>query len=73
MTRYALEGKFKESAKLHYKLTDIIEQLFADGNPGGIKHVLEMMKICGSEVRLPLVNVNEKTAAELTRMVKSYK
>jgi 4-hydroxy-tetrahydrodipicolinate synthase len=73
MTRHILAGNVKEAQRLHYKLTDIIEQLFADGNPAGIKAVLELMKICGSTVRLPLVNVNKATQAALTEMVKKYK
>ncbi|MDF2436463.1 MAG: 4-hydroxy-tetrahydrodipicolinate synthase [Bacteroidota bacterium] len=73
MTRQILAGKVKEAQKLHYKLTDIIEQLFADGNPAGIKAVLEMMKICSSQVRLPLVNVNQATQNALTELVKRYK
>lgn len=73
MTRQILEGNVKEAQKLHYKLTDIIEQLFADGNPAGIKTVLEMMKICSSSVRLPLVKVNKATQNALTELLEVYK
>lgn len=73
MTRQILAGNLKEAQKLHYKLTDIIEQLFADGNPAGIKAVLEMMKICSPTVRLPLVNVNKATQNALKEMVEMYK
>jgi 4-hydroxy-tetrahydrodipicolinate synthase len=73
MTRQILAGNVKEAQKLHYKLTDIIEQLFADGNPAGIKAVLELMKICSSNVRLPLVKVNKSTQKSLAEMVSMYK
>ncbi len=73
MTRQMLTGNVKEAQKLHYKLTDIIEQLFADGNPAGVKAVLEMMKICSANVRLPLVNVNKGTQNALKEMVEMYK
>jgi 4-hydroxy-tetrahydrodipicolinate synthase len=73
MTRQILGGNVKEAQRLHYKLTDIIEQLFADGNPAGIKAVLEMMKICDSTVRLPLVAVNKDVHNALAGMVKKYK
>lgn len=73
MTRQILAGNVKDAQKLHYKLTDIIEQLFADGNPAGIKAVLEMMKICSPTVRLPLVNVNKATQNALKEMVEMYK
>ncbi len=73
MTRQILAGKVKAAQKLHYKLTDIIEQLFADGNPGGIKAVLELLNICNATVRLPLVNVNSATQHALENLVKGYK
>ncbi len=73
MTRQILKGNLIEAQKLHYKLTDIIEQIFADGNPAGIKAVLELMQICDANVRLPLVKVNKATQNALIELVKVYK
>jgi 4-hydroxy-tetrahydrodipicolinate synthase len=72
MTRQILAGNVKEAQKLHYKLTDITEQLFADGNPAGVKAVLEMMKICSAQVRLPLVKINTATQNALKSLVDDY-
>ncbi|MGQ0827346.1 MAG: 4-hydroxy-tetrahydrodipicolinate synthase [Bacteroidota bacterium] len=72
MTRQILAGNVKEAQKLHYKLTDIIEHLFADGNPGGIKAVMEMLKICPAQVRLPLVKINTATYNTLKELVDDY-
>jgi 4-hydroxy-tetrahydrodipicolinate synthase len=72
MTRQALKHNMKEAQRLHYKLTDITEQLFADGNPGGVKAVMEMMKLCSETVRLPLVPVNDTVKKKLAGMLKSY-
>lgn len=73
MTRLILNGNVKDAQKLHYKLTDIIEQLFADGNPCGVKAVLELLEICKSNVRLPLVKVNKDTQSTIEKLVKAYK
>ncbi len=73
ITRMILEGNMEEAKRLHYKLTDIIEQLFADGNPAGIKAALEILGICKSGLRLPLVNVNPETQKKLEELIKSYK
>ncbi len=73
MTRQILAGNVKEAQKLHYKLTDITEQLFADGNPAGIKEALSILGICQPHVRLPLVNVNKATQNALKEMVSMYK
>jgi 4-hydroxy-tetrahydrodipicolinate synthase len=32
--------------------------LFAEGNPGGIKYVLQLKGICENHVRLPLVDIS---------------
>jgi 4-hydroxy-tetrahydrodipicolinate synthase len=73
MVRQILNGKVKESQKLHYKLTEIIEKLFVDGNPGGIKAVLNAMGICEDYLRLPLVNINKDTQKAITQLVENYK
>jgi len=49
----------------HYELIEVIQQLFADGNPGGVKHVLKLLNICEDRLRLPLVPVNKTVAAKL--------
>jgi 4-hydroxy-tetrahydrodipicolinate synthase len=72
MTRQAIKHNMNEARRLHYKLTDITEQLFADGNPGGVKAVMEMMKLCGETVRLPLVPVNDSVRKKLLGMLKTY-
>lgn len=72
MVRQAALGNMDEARKLHYKLTDITEQLFADGNPAGIKDLLELMDICSGNLRLPLVRVNKATHNTLTEMLKVY-
>jgi 4-hydroxy-tetrahydrodipicolinate synthase len=68
MVRSALVHDFKTAQKLHYKLMEITEQLFADGNPGGIKQVLSLKKITGPTVRLPLVEPNDTVKAKLKKL-----
>lgn len=66
MTRQALAGNYSLAQKLHYKLDEFTRLIFADGNPAGVKCLMEMMKICSAHVRLPLVNVNEQIEKALT-------
>jgi 4-hydroxy-tetrahydrodipicolinate synthase len=60
MVRQSLMGDFTTARNLHYKLNDITDMLFAEGNPGGVKYVLELQKVCGSEMRLPLVSISDE-------------
>lgn len=68
MVRHALIHDLKTAQKLHYKLMEITEQLFADGNPGGIKHVLALKKITQAYVRLPLVEPNDTVKTKLKKL-----
>ncbi len=61
----ALEGNMQLAKEKHYELIDVIKYLFADGNPGGVKHVLSLLNICEDHLRLPLVKINESTAQKL--------
>lgn len=73
MVRSGLKGDFAIARKLHYKTFEITQQLFADGNPGGIKHVLDLLGVCGAQVRLPLVEPNEHVQKRLKELVSAYK
>ena len=70
MVRAALEDDMAKARKLHYKLMDVTDQLFADGNPGGIKYALSLLKICSTYVRLPLVEPNENVKQKLKELLK---
>ena len=59
MVRQCLKGNFTEARKLHFKLNDITDMLFAEGNPAGVKYALHLQDICKSYVRLPLVGISD--------------
>jgi 4-hydroxy-tetrahydrodipicolinate synthase len=60
LIRLGLDGDFKKATKIHLRIFDIHEWLYKDGNPAGIKAVMEMMNICSQETRLPLVPVSKE-------------
>ena len=60
MIRYALEGQMQEAVKLNLDLLDIHPLLYVEGNPAGVKAGLEIMDLCSSEVRIPLVPLSQK-------------
>ena len=70
MVRAGLKGDFTIARKLHYKTFEITNQLFADGNPGGVKIALELLQVCGPTVRLPLVKPNESVQKKLKALLK---
>ncbi len=72
MVRLGLQGKVKEAYKLHYKIAPSIDLIFAEGNPGGIKSLLNAKNACGPVVRLPLVKVSEKLKQEIKSFVDQF-
>ena len=69
MTKAALQGDYQKAKELHYHHYKLIHYLFVEGNPAGIKTVLNMLNITGVDVRLPLVNVSESTKNALQNLV----
>lgn len=61
MVRAARNGENDLAKSLHYKQLDLIEALFVEGNPAGVKSALKHLGICGDKVRLPLVKVSNET------------
>lgn len=72
MVRAALKCDMEKAQKLHYRLVDITDALFADGNPGGIKHALSRMKITEPYVRLPLCEPSDAVKEKLNQLIKNY-
>lgn len=70
MVHLALSGKFDEAIPTVYKLADPIDQLFAEGNPAGVKAALSELGICKNLLRLPLVPASEKLRTEIAKFIK---
>ncbi|OWY21605.1 4-hydroxy-tetrahydrodipicolinate synthase [Sphingobacteriales bacterium UPWRP_1] len=75
LVRSALADDFKTARNMHYRLLTVMELLFADGNPGGIKYALHLLGICGYTLRLPLVppnaQVREALKTEMTLLMQA--
>ena len=59
------EGRIEEALRLHYAMLRMNQLIFADGNPAGIKCLMNHIGLCENVLRLPLVPVNEKVEAEI--------
>ena len=70
MTHYAMNGDFGNAAAIQQELQPIIEDLFAEGNPSGIKAAMHSAGMTENRVRLPLVPVSEKLYGELAEKTK---
>lgn len=51
-------NNFTEARLIHNKLNDIINSMFLDGNPAGVKYYLKKKSIISNYLRLPLCSVS---------------
>ncbi|WCL80853.1 4-hydroxy-tetrahydrodipicolinate synthase [Saprospira sp. CCB-QB6] len=74
LVRHGLEDEFREARALHYTLSQLVDLLFVEGNPAGIKWVLNAIGIMENELRLPLVPMqNEQYIKALKAEVDSLR
>lgn len=67
-----LEGKNKEAYELHYRLMDVINLIFSENNPAGIKAVLHALKITNNTVRLPLVEASDSLQNKIINFIRNF-
>ncbi len=65
LVKLARNNDVAKAREIHYRLLPVIEELFADGNPAGIKAALELLGICGNNLRLPMVPVKHNIYLKL--------
>lgn len=65
MIRNAREGREAEALEWHRRIEPLVELIFREGNPAGIKALLRHLGICHDGVRLPLVSASEALSAAL--------
>jgi 4-hydroxy-tetrahydrodipicolinate synthase len=72
MVRLGLKGNYDKARDLHYKMLDIINLLFVEGNPAGAKSALSALKICSEYLRLPLVEASKATHNKIAAALNAY-
>lgn len=61
----------EKDAALQAKYSEMIELLFKEGNPSGVKTVLSQMGLIGNHLRLPLVPNSEAVQCEIARAIEA--
>ncbi|MCB0755289.1 MAG: dihydrodipicolinate synthase family protein, partial [Flavobacteriales bacterium] len=66
----SLEGDLKTAQKRQYQLFDLINALFEEGNPAGVKAALKILGVCDEHVRLPLVPASSALTNKISGLLK---
>lgn len=72
MVRLGLERKVDEAYAIHHKIAPMIDYIFEEGNPAGIKAVFKKRGICGDTVRLPLVKASDNLKKKINEFIDTY-
>lgn len=73
LVHLAMRGEYAEAEAIDQRLKQMYELLFLDGNPAGIKAVLQMRGMMENVLRLPLVPASEATVAKIREFLAAYK
>lgn len=69
IVNFSLEDKYNEARVLHYQLLNLIGLTFANGNPGGVKAMLNKIGLMENVLRLPLVPVVKETEVKIQEAI----
>jgi 4-hydroxy-tetrahydrodipicolinate synthase len=73
LVSHALKSNFKSAREIHLRYLEMVELLFIDGNPSGVKAMLNIMNICQNNLRLPLVPVNRTIYTRIQKAIEEVK
>jgi 4-hydroxy-tetrahydrodipicolinate synthase len=69
MVGLCLKSNFKAARDIQFRFMEIIELLFADGSPAGIKAVLNILNLSQNTLRLPLVPVSRTIFSKIQKAI----
>ncbi|ATL45739.1 4-hydroxy-tetrahydrodipicolinate synthase [Chitinophaga caeni] len=73
MVKAALENDYATAQKLHYKLLEGFDLMFAENNPAGVKYFLATDGIVENYFRLPIVAATPALQQQITHYVQGFK
>jgi 4-hydroxy-tetrahydrodipicolinate synthase len=73
MVNQCLKLNFKAAREIQFRFLEMIELLFIDGNPAGVKAVLNIMNLCQNNLRLPLVPVSRTIYSRIQKAIEEVK
>lgn len=68
MVRFAMKGDLKKALPIHYRMLPLMHAIFEEGNPSGIKALLEIEGQITNVLRLPLVKVSKPLYNKLSTL-----
>ena len=73
MVHFALKGDYKKALPLHFRMLPLMNAIFDEGNPTGIKALLEAQGFITNVLRLPLVKASKQLSNKLATLYNEFR
>ena len=73
MVHLALKGDLKKALPLHFRMLPLMNAIFEEGNPTGIKALLEAQGLITNVLRLPLVKASKQLSNKLATLYNEFR
>ena len=73
MIKLEFQGEYEAARRIHHMFTELYSLLFVDGNPAGVKALLNDMGYIENVLRLPLVPTTIKTKEKMADILKEIR
>ncbi len=73
MVHFALKGDYKKALPLHFRMLPLMNAIFEEGNPTGIKALLEAQGFITNVLRLPLVKASKQLSNKLATLYNEFR
>ncbi|MCR5445237.1 MAG: 4-hydroxy-tetrahydrodipicolinate synthase [Bacteroidales bacterium] len=72
LVRLTIKGDLKKALPIHYRMLPLMHAIFEEGNPTGIKALLEAQGRISNVLRLPLVKASKTLANKISTLYAEY-
>ncbi len=71
MVQHARQGNIEKAREIHYQLLPLMDMLFAEGNPAGVKAALSSLNFIAHQLRLPLMPVSDNLFKKIKQQMEA--
>ncbi len=69
IVNHSLKNNYKSAREIQFRFLEMIDLLFIEGNPAGVKAMLNIMNLCHNNLRLPLVPVSRAVYTRIQKAI----
>jgi 4-hydroxy-tetrahydrodipicolinate synthase len=70
MQQACMQNNYPLALQLQRRLMPLIDAIFLEPNPGGVKYANSLLKLCTEECRLPMVKLKSETKARISEAMR---